>query len=56
MQEKRVTEILKAHPDYAKWQESYPKYGDGMDLSLFIFMRASTWPDEIHRGSGPESK
>jgi S1/P1 Nuclease len=55
-QQKRVTAILKAHPDYAKWQASYPKYGDGMELPLFIFMRASTWPDEIRRGGGAESK
>jgi hypothetical protein len=43
----KVTEILKAHPEYEKWQASF-KAGD-VDLDTFIFMRASTWPDEIRR-------
>lgn len=52
--QERVSEILKAHPDYAKWKASYEKYGAGLDLPQFIFMRASTWPDEIRRASGQE--
>lgn len=52
----RVTEILKAHPDYVKWEGSYGKYGDGIEMPLYIFMRASTWPDEIRRGGGADSK
>lgn len=43
-------EVLKAHPDYEQWVKAYhpnPTVGQG----AYIFMRASTWPDEI-RGSG----
>lgn len=53
----KVTELLKSHPDYAKWEQSYAKANEsGLDLAIFIFMRASTWPDEIRRGGGPEKK
>lgn len=43
-------EVLKAHPDYEEWLKAYhpnPTVSEG----AYIFMRASTWPDEI-RGSG----
>jgi hypothetical protein len=52
----RVTEILKSHPDYAKWLTSNAKAENAMDLPLYIFMRASTWPDEIRRGGGADSQ
>jgi S1/P1 Nuclease len=52
----RVTEILKAHPDYAKWETPYAKYGDSIDFATSIFMRASTWPDEIRRGGGADKQ
>ncbi len=42
----KVSELLKAHPDYAKWKESFSGTGS---LEEFVFMRASTWPDEIRR-------
>ena len=42
----KVTEMLKAHPDYAKWKDSFTA---NLDLPTFIFMRWSTWPDEIRR-------
>jgi len=49
----KVTEILKAHPDYASWEQAHAKAGaDSLDLPLYIIMRASTWPDEIRRGRG----
>jgi len=54
--QKRVTEILKAHPAYSKWETAFAKYGDGMDLQTFIFMSASTWPDQIRRGGGADSQ
>src|ERR1700722_18174634 len=50
----KATEILKSHPDYAKWTNSYQP--GGLDLPTFIFMRASTWPDEIRRGGGADTK
>ena len=45
----KVTEILKAHPDYAKWKESFTGDSSNLDLPMFIFMRSSTWADEIRR-------
>jgi hypothetical protein len=47
--QKKVTEILKAHPDYAKWKESFTSESPNLDLPAFIFIRSSTWPDEIRR-------
>jgi hypothetical protein len=52
----KVTTILKSHPDYQKWEESYAKAASEIDHDTFIFMRASTWPDEIRRGAGGEMK
>src|SRR5258707_10786824 len=45
----KVTEILKAHPDYEKWKESFTSESPNLDLATYIFMRSSTWPDEIRR-------
>lgn len=45
-------EVLKAHPDYAQWVKAYrpnPNY----DLAAYVFMRSSTWPDEIRRSGNP---
>jgi S1/P1 Nuclease len=50
--QKRVTEILKAHPDYQKWQASFTADNPSLDSATFIFMRSSTWPDEIRRVGG----
>jgi hypothetical protein len=45
----KVTELLKAHPDYGKWERSFASDSASLDLPMFIFMRASTWADEIRR-------
>lgn len=45
----KVTEILKSHPDYTKWQESFVAEAPNIDLATFVFMKASTGPDEIRR-------
>src|ERR1043166_5392275 len=45
----KVTELLKAHPDYAKWEKAFNDDSAKLDLPTFIFMRASVWPDEIRR-------
>lgn len=45
----KVNELLKAHPEYAHWKERFAGEGAGMDLDTFVFLRASTWPDEIRR-------
>lgn len=47
-----VNELLTHHPNYAAWKNSY-QAGGTLDLETFIFMRASTWPDEI-RNSGSQ--
>jgi hypothetical protein len=43
-----VIEVLKAHPDYAKWQSAY-RTNASFDVFAYVFMRSSTWPDEIRR-------
>ena len=49
----KVTEILKGHPDYEKWEKSFASESATLDLPTFIFMRLSTWPDEIRRRGNP---
>ena len=44
-----MTEILKAHPDYEKWEKSFTSESANLDLPTFIFIRSSTWADEIRR-------
>ena len=43
-----VLEVLKAHPDYQKWSAAYHPNAN-FDQFAYIFMRSSTWPDEIRR-------
>ncbi len=45
----KVTELLKSHPDYPKWESAFSPASPNLDLNIYIFMRASTWPDEIRR-------
>ena len=45
----KITEILKSHPDYSKWKSSFSGSSASLDLPTYIFMKASTWPDEIRR-------
>ena len=52
-QRQAVTELLKHHPDYPKWKDNYTMSGSDFDFDTFIFMRASTWPDEIRRRGNP---
>jgi hypothetical protein len=44
-----VFAVLKAHPDFAKWEKGYHPNA-AFDLPAYVFMRSSTWPDEIRRG------
>jgi hypothetical protein len=41
-------EVLKAHPDFAKWAKAYHP-NPTIDLAAYVFMRAATWPDEIRK-------
>jgi hypothetical protein len=51
--QEKATEILKAHPDYEKWEKSFTSESPNLDLPMFIFMRSSTWADEIRRRKSP---
>jgi hypothetical protein len=48
----QAIEVLKAHPDYAEWVKAYHP-NPNVDLYAYIFMRSSTWPDEIRRSGSP---
>ena len=41
-------DVLKAHTDFAKWTNAYHPNAN-FDLAAYVFMRSSTWPDEIRR-------
>jgi hypothetical protein len=46
---RRAKALLKAHPNYPKWDAAFRKGPANVDFGLYLFMRASTWPDEIRR-------
>jgi hypothetical protein len=48
-----VNELLKHHPEYSAWKATYPTDVPNLDLETFIFMRSSTWADEIRRAGSP---
>ena len=39
--------------DYEKWRGSYTPGAPNLDLETYVFMRASTWPDQIRRKGSP---
>ena len=43
-----VFAVLKAHPDFPKWEKAYNPNA-AFDLPAYVFMHSSTWPDEIRR-------
>jgi hypothetical protein len=43
-----VFDVLKAHPDFAKWEKAYHP-NPNLDLAAYVFMKSSAWPDEIRR-------
>jgi hypothetical protein len=47
--QKKAVQVLEAHPQYAKWKESLHGDTAGPEVGMQVFMRASTWPDEIRR-------
>ena len=52
-QKHAVSELLKNHPNYSNWKTSYDRGVPGLDLETYVFMRASSWPDEIRRRGNP---
>ena len=49
----KVNALLHKHPQYDLLAEKCPK---GMDADLYVFMRASTWPDMLRSASNPLGK
>ena len=47
------TELLKQHPDFAKWEAAEPKDQPDFELGRYLFMKASTWPDDIRKSGSP---
>ena len=47
-----VFAVLKAHPDFEKWSAAYHSNAN-FDLAAYVFMRSSTWPDQIRRSGSP---
>jgi hypothetical protein len=45
-------DVLKAHPEYARWAQGYHP-NPNFDLAAYVFMRSSTWPDDIRRSGSP---
>src|SRR6185312_4291350 len=52
-EQQRVSDLLKHHPDYAKWTNNFSTNLAAVDLETFVVMHASTWPDEIRRKGNP---
>ncbi|HEV2455043.1 MAG TPA: S1/P1 nuclease [Verrucomicrobiae bacterium] len=48
----RAVEVLKSHPDYQEWLKAYHP-NPTVDLGAYLFIRSSTWPDEIRRSGSP---
>jgi len=48
----QVFEVLKAHPDFEKWSKAYHR-NPLIDQAGYVFIRCSTWPDQI-RGTSNE--
>ena len=44
----QMFDLLKAHPDFAKWSRDYHPNAN-YDLPTYVFMRSSLWLDEIRR-------
>lgn len=49
----RWAALLRQHPDFAKWEAAAPKGQPDFDEGRYLFMRASTWPDDIRKTGNP---
>src|ERR1700722_10223576 len=49
----KTAKMLESHPDYARWQKAFALGLPDVDLETYVFLRASTWPDEIHKAPNP---
>jgi len=54
-QQESITEILTNHPEYdRKWKADYEQVKNDVQLGLYLFMRASIWPDNIRSSKHPD--
>jgi hypothetical protein len=47
--QEKVTVCLKSHPEYENWAKAYASGPSNIDFATYVFLRSSTWPDEIRR-------
>lgn len=51
--QKRIFVTLGNHPNYSVWRQDYdsirPTLPASIDIGMYLFLRASLWPDEIRR-------
>jgi S1/P1 nuclease len=56
----RIFPILGQHPNYPVWRQDYeslrPSLPNSVDIGMYIFMRASVWPDDIRGTSSSFDK
>jgi hypothetical protein len=45
--------LLRQHPAFAAWQQTFPKDEPNLEFRRYLFMRASTWPDDIRKSGSP---
>jgi hypothetical protein len=50
---KKVADILRKHPDYVRWMQEKPS---SIPEDVYLFMRASTWPDDIRSNNHPSNR
>src|SRR5438093_830575 len=48
-----VDAILKSHTNYTSWRNDFASKPIGIELGQYVFMEASTWPDEIRDNNDP---
>ena len=45
--------LLKGNPDFPKWEQTFPKDEPNLEFARYLFMRASSWPDDIRKSGSP---
>jgi S1/P1 Nuclease len=49
----KTTELLRRHPFFNQWKREFPGGRANMDFGMYLFTRASVWPDEISGSGSP---
>lgn len=54
----RLVDLLRSHPAFAVWKvefdATHAQLPADVDLGMFLFIRASTWPDDIRNTTDPK--